>query len=173
MLDRATFDNNGTMTVWLQPTIGIKTKNSSGGWDDAGVSLKNLYDWTKARNWANTSTFAEHYNKPLHVKYQVPGGVTVKYQTLNAGDGYNGRQDILPNASYSYNVGSIHSYSETGIKSHIDWNVNSSNKRMVLVGVEVTKDSNPRQELPDFYVPAFQIATVSKSERVTISGRMV
>ncbi|MCI5518193.1 MAG: hypothetical protein MR427_12010, partial [Roseburia sp.] len=132
----ATFDNDGMLTVWLQPTIGIKTKNSSGGWDDAGVSLTNLYDWTTARRWANTSTFAGHYNKPLHLKYQVPGGVTVKYQTLNAGDGYNGRQDILPNASYSYNLGSVHSYSETGIKSHIDW----SSKRMVLVGVEVTKD---------------------------------
>ena len=131
-------DNDGTLHVWLQPTIGIKTKNSSGGWDDAGVSLTNLYDWTTARRWANTSTFSGHYNKELKIKTQVPGGVTVKSQTLNAGDGYNGRQDILPNASYSYNVGSVHSYSETGIKSHIDWN----SKRMVLVGVEVTKDGS-------------------------------
>ncbi len=137
----ATPDNDGTLHVWVQPAIGTKTKKN-GVWVDDGVTLMNLGAWEKAKTWGNSSTFASHYNKELKIKMGVPGGVTVKYQTLNAGDGYNGRQDILPNASYSYNVGSVHSYSETGIKSHIDWNVNSSNKRMVLVGVEVTKDSN-------------------------------
>lgn len=137
----ATPDSDGTLHVWVQPAIGTKTKKG-GTWVDDGVTLMNLYDWTKAKRWANPSTFASHYNKELKIKMGVPGGVTVKYQTLNAGAGYNGRQDILPNASYSYNVGSVHSYAETGIKSHIDWNVNSSNKRMVLVGVEVTKDGS-------------------------------
>lgn len=137
----ATPDNDGTLHVWVQPAIGTKTKKN-GVWVDDGVTLMNLGAWEKAKTWGNSSTFASHYNKELRIKMPVPNGVTVKYQTLNAGAGYNGRQDILPNASYSYNVGSVHSYSETGIKSHIDWNVNSSNKRMVLVGVEVTKDSN-------------------------------
>lgn len=130
----ATPDNDGTLHVWAQESVRVC---QNGRWTG---EIKDLKTWSNY--FSRTSTFPGHYNKELRIKYQVPGGVTVKYQTLNAGDGYNGRQDILPNASYNYNVGSVHSYAETGIKSHIDWNINNSSKKMVLVGVEVTKDGN-------------------------------
>ena len=139
----ATPDSDGTLHVWVQPAIGTKTKKN-GQWVDDGVTLKNLNEWRNAKSWGNPSTFASHYNKELRIKMPtVPPGtpgvpaVTIKYQTLNAGDGYNGRQDILPNDYRTYNIGSIHAYSEAGIQSHIDWNVNNSTRRMALVGVEV------------------------------------
>lgn len=138
----ATPDNDGTLHLWAHESVRVL----SNGVDQSG-EIKDLNTWCS--KFERHGTFYTHYNKPLKIKLPTvppgtPGtpGVTIKYQTLNAGDGYNGRQDILPNDYRTYNIGSIHTYSEAGIKSHIDWNVNNSTRRMVLVGVEVTKDAS-------------------------------
>ena len=60
--------DDGTMTVYAQPVIGTKTKKK-GDWKDDGKTIMSLADWVNAKKWTDTSTFDDHYNKPLHVVF--------------------------------------------------------------------------------------------------------
>lgn len=137
----ANFDNDGVMTVYAQPVIGTKHKNSDGAWVDDGKTLTSLSAWVNAKGWANTSTFASHYNKPLKMVRtpQTPSEYTkVQYQTLNDGEGYSAGTQLKDSVSYSYNLGSLHSYAETGLVSYFDTTINGETRRFVLAGVRVS-----------------------------------
>ncbi len=140
----ATFDDNGVMTVYAQPVIGTKTKKKT-GWSDDGVTLTSLSAWVNAKRWANTSTFSNHYNKPLKIIYAPtnPSECTlVKYQALGNGEGYVEGAKLRDDASYSYNIGSVHSYASTGLVSYFDATIDGETRRFVLAGVKVEKPAD-------------------------------
>ena len=137
--------DDGTMTVYAQPVIGTKHKNSSGAWVDDGNTLTSLNDWAKAKPWANTSTFSSHYNKPLRIVYPPTSPsqyTTVKYQTLNAGEGYSAGMQLSDDASFSYNLGSVHSFTDTGLIKCFDTTIDGETRRFVLAGVQIDKPSD-------------------------------
>ncbi len=138
----ATIANDGTMTVYAQPVIGTRTKNSKGKWKDDGKTIMSLTDWVNAKVWTNTSTFAGHYNKPLHIIYAptTPSECTqVQYQALNDGEGYTAGRQLRDGTSYAFNLGSVHSYAETGLMPYMDTVINGETRRFVLAGVRVDK----------------------------------
>lgn len=137
----ATFNDDGVMTVYAQPVIGTKHKNTNGAWVDDGVTLTSLASWVSAKPWANTSTFASHYNKPLRMirTPQTPSEYTkVQYQALNDGEGYTAGKELSPTATFAYNLGSLHSYAETGLIKCFDTDINGETRRFVLAGVRVS-----------------------------------
>lgn len=137
----ASFDNNGVMTVYAQPVIGTKTKKK-GDWVDDGKTIMSLTDWVNAKKWTNTSTFSGHYNKPLHIIYapSTPEQHTnVQYQALNDGNGYTAGTQLKDGAAYAFNLGSVHSYNETGLMPYMDTVINGETRRFVLAGVRVDK----------------------------------
>ena len=142
----ATPADDGTVTVYAQPVIGTKHYSSkSKAWIDDGKTLMSLNDWTKAKPWANTSTFASHYNKPLRVVRtpQTPSEyTTVKYQTLNDGEGYSAGMQLSDDASFNYNLYSLHSFTDTGLIKCFDTDINGETRRFVLAGVQIDKPSN-------------------------------
>lgn len=136
----ATFDDDGVMTVYAQPVIGTKHKKD-GAWVDDGKTLTSLSAWVNAKPWANTSTFASHYNKPLRMVRtpQTPSEYTkVQYQALNDGEGYSAGTQLKDSVSYGYNLGSLHSYAETGLIKCFDTDINGETRRFVLAGVRVS-----------------------------------
>ena len=140
----ATPTDDGVMTVYAQPVIGTKTKKN-GVWVDDGKTLTSLSAWVSAKPWANTSTFAGHYNKPLRVVRppSTPSEyTTVKYQTLNAGEGYDAGRQLSDDASFAYNLGSVHTYADTGLIKCFDTNINGETRRFVLAGIQVDKPSD-------------------------------
>lgn len=137
-------DDDGVMTVYAQPVIGTKTKKH-GVWVDDGKTLTSLNDWTKAKPWANTSTFASHYNKPLRIVYPPTTEeqkTHVRYQTLNAGEGYSAGKELSPTAAFSYNLGSVHSFTDTGLIKCFDTDINGETRRFVLAGVQIDKPAD-------------------------------
>lgn len=142
MQSGASIADDGTMTVYAQPVIGTRTKNSKGKWKDDGKTIMSLTDWVNAKKWANTSTFKDHYNKPLKVVFppSTPEQYThVNYQALNDGEGYSAGRQLRGGTSYSYNIGSVHSYGETGLMPYMDTVINGETRRFVLAGVRVDK----------------------------------
>lgn len=140
----ATPADDGTVTVYAQPVIGTKTKKH-GVWVDDGKTLTSLNDWTKAKPWANTSTFAGHYNKPLRVvrtPQTPPEYTTVKYQTLNDGEGYSAGKQLSDDASFAYNLYSLHSFTDTGLIKCFDTDINGETRRFVLAGVQIDKPAD-------------------------------
>lgn len=140
----ATVADDGTMTVYAQPVIGTKTKKN-GVWVDDGKTLTSLSTWTNAKPWANTSTFAGHYNKPLRIVYTPTTEeqkTHVRYQTLNAGEGYSAGMQLSPTATFSYNLGSVHSFTDTGLIKCFDTDINGETRRFVLAGVQIDKPSD-------------------------------
>lgn len=140
----ATPTDDGVMTVYAQPVIGTKTKKQ-GVWVDDGKTLTSLNDWTKAKPWANTSTFAGHYNKPLRIVYppSTPSQyTTVKYQTLNDGEGYSAGMKLNDDASFAYNLYSLHSFTDTGLIKCFDTDINGETRRFVLAGVQIDKPAD-------------------------------
>ena len=136
--------DDGTMTVYAQPVIGTKTKKD-GVWADDGVTLTSLKDWVNAKSWANTSTFASHYNKPLHVVYAPTTEeekTHVQYQALNDGDGYTAGKELSPTATFAYNLGSLHSFTDTGLIKCFDTTINGETRRFVLAGVQIDKPAD-------------------------------
>lgn len=140
----ATPDDDGVITVYAQPVIGTKTKKD-GVWVDDGKTLTSLSAWVNAKPWANTSTFASHYNKPLKI-VRLPSTpseyTTVKYQTLNAGEGYDAGRQLSDDASFAYNLGSVHTYADTGLIKCFDTDINGETRRFVLAGVQIDKPSD-------------------------------
>ena len=144
MQSGASIADDGTMTVYAQPVIGTKTKKQ-GVWVDDGKTLTSLSSWVNAKPWANTSTFAGHYNKPLRIIYapSIPSEyTTVKYQTLNAGEGYDAGRQLSDDASFAYNLGSVHTYADTGLIKCFDTDINGETRRFVLAGIQVDKPSD-------------------------------
>lgn len=140
----ATPTDDGVMTVYAQPVIGTKTKKN-GVWVDDGKTLTSLSAWVSAKPWANTSTFAKHYNKPLRVVRppSTPSEyTTVKYKTLNAGEGYDAGMQLSDDASFAYNLGSVHTYADTGLIKCFDTDINGETRRFVLAGIQVDKPSD-------------------------------
>ena len=140
----ATPADDGTVTVYAQPVIGTKTKKQ-GVWVDDGKTLTSLSAWVSAKPWANTSTFASHYNKPLKVirTPQTPSEyTTVKYQTLNDGEGYSAGMQLSDNASFAYNLYSLHSFTDTGLIKCFDTDINGETRRFVLAGVQIDKPAD-------------------------------
>lgn len=138
-------DDNGVMTVYAQPVIGTKHKNSDGAWVDDGKTLTSLSSWVNAKPWANTSTFASHYNKPLRIVYSPTTEeqkTHVRYQTLNAGEGYDAGRQLSDDTSFNYNLGSVHTYADTGLIKCFDTNINGETRRFVLAGIQVDKPSD-------------------------------
>jgi hypothetical protein len=82
-------DKNGYIVVYAQARIGVK-KNDKVVSDYA--NLRSLSDWVAAGKnyggWANTSTFKNHYNIPIHFDFKQ--NVNINYQTLEAGTRPNG-----------------------------------------------------------------------------------
>lgn len=140
----ASFDDNGVLTVYAQPVIGTKTKKQ-GVWVDDGKTLTSLSAWVNAKPWADTSTFAKHYNKPLRV-VRPPSTeeekTHVRYQTLNAGEGYGAGMQLSDDASFNYNLGSVHTYADTGLIKCFDTDINGETRRFVLAGIQVDKPSD-------------------------------
>lgn len=137
--------DDGVMTVYAQPVIGTKHKNSSGAWVDDGKTLTSLSAWVSAKPWANTKTFASHYNKALRIVRppSTPSEyTTVKYKTLNAGEGYDAGKELSDDASFAYNLGSVHTYADTGLIKCFDTNINGETRRFVLAGIQVDKPSD-------------------------------
>ena len=137
--------DDGVMTVYAQPVIGTKHKNSSGAWVDDGKTLTSLSSWVSAKPWANTKTFASHYNKPLRIVYppSTPSQyTTVKYQTLNAGEGYYAGKELSQTTTFAYNLGSVHTYADTGLIKCFDTDINGETRRFVLAGVQIDKPSD-------------------------------
>ena len=138
-------DDNGVITVYAQPVIGTKHKNSDGAWVDDGKTLTSLSAWVNAKGWANTSTFASHYNKPLRI-VRPPSTeeekTHVRYQTLNAGEGYAAGKELSPTAAFSYNLGSLHSFTDTGLIKCFDTDINGETRRFVLAGVQIDKPAD-------------------------------
>lgn len=144
MLSGAPISDDGVATVYAQPVIGTKTKKQ-GVWVDDGKTLTSLNDWTKAKPWANTSTFASHYNKPLRIVYPPTTEeqkTHVRYQTLNAGEGYAAGKELSPTATFSYNLGSLHSFTDTGLIKCFDTDINGETRRFVLAGVQIDKPAD-------------------------------
>lgn len=141
----ASFDDNGVITVYAQPVIGTKHKNSDGAWVDDGKTLMSLSAWANAKPWANTSTFASHYNKPLRI-VRPPSTeeekTHVRYQTLNAGEGYAAGKELSQTAAFSYNLGSVHSFTDTGLIKCFDTDINGETRRFVLAGVQIDKPAD-------------------------------
>lgn len=141
----ATPADDGTVTVYAQPVIGTKHKNSDGAWVDDGKTLTSLSSWVNAKSWANTSTFASHYNKPLRV-VKPPSTeeekTHVRYQTLNAGEGYAAGKELSPTATFSYNLYSLHSFTDTGLIKCFDTDINGETRRFVLAGVQIDKPAD-------------------------------
>ena len=141
----ATPSDDGVMTVYAQPVIGTKHYSSkSKAWIDDGKTLTSLSAWVSAKPWANTSSFASHYNKPLRIVKppSTPSEYThVRYQTLNAGEGYEAGKELSPTATFSYNLGSVHTYAETGLIKCFDTDINGETRRFVLAGVQIDKPS--------------------------------
>lgn len=140
----ATPTDDGVMTVYAQPVIGTKTKKQ-GVWVDDGKTLTSLSSWVSAKPWANTSTFASHYNKPLRIVCppSTPSQyTTVKYQTLNNGEGYSAGMQLSDDASFAYNLYSVHTYADTGLIKCFDTNINGETRRFVLAGIQVDKPSD-------------------------------
>lgn len=141
----ATIADDGTMTVYAQPVIGTKHKNSDGAWVDDGKTLTSLSSWVSAKPWANTSTFAGHYNKPLRIVYPPTTEeqkTHVRYQTLNAGEGYAAGKELSQTATFDYNLGSVHTYADTGLIKCFDTDINGETRRFVLAGIQVDKPSD-------------------------------
>ncbi len=172
----ANFGNNGVMTVYAQPVIGTKTKNSKGKWKDDGKTIMSLTDWVNAKVWTNTSTFSSRYNKPLHIVCPPTSPseqINVQYQALNDGEGYTAGRQLRDSTSYSYNIGSVHSYSETGLMSYFDTVINGETRRFVLAGVRVDKPEGcvggtsgrlaVSTEEDNLVVPAGSYATIDAS----------
>ena len=137
--------DDGVMTVYAQPVIGTKHKNSNGAWVDDGKTLTSLSAWVSAKPWANTKTFASHYNKPLRIVYppSTPSQyTTVKYQTLHAGEGYDAGRQLSDDASFAYNLGSVHTYADTGLIKCFDTDINGETRRFVLAGVQIDNPSD-------------------------------
>lgn len=141
----ATPDDDGVLTVYAQPVIGTKHKNSDGAWVDDGKTLTSLSSWVSAKPWANTSTFASHYNKPLRV-VRPPATedekTHVQYQTLNAGEGYAAGKELSQTATFDYNLGSLHSFTDTGLIKCFDTDINGETRRFVLAGVQIDKPAD-------------------------------
>lgn len=140
----ATPTDDGVMTVYAQPVIGTKHKNSDGAWVDDGKTLTSLSAWVNAKPWANTSTFAGHYNKPLRIVYppSEEQKTHVQYQTLNAGEGYAAGKELSPTATFSYNLYSLHSFTDTGLIKCFDTDINGETRRFVLAGVQIDKPAD-------------------------------
>lgn len=140
----ATPTDDGVMTVYAQPVIGTKTKKQ-GVWVDDGKTLTSLSAWVNAKPWANTSTFAGHYNKPLRIVKppSTPSEyTTVKYQTLNDGEGYSAGKQLSDDASFAYNLYSLHSFTDTGLIKCFDTDINGETRRFVLAGVQIDKPAD-------------------------------
>lgn len=138
-------DDNGVITVYAQPVIGTKHKNSDGAWVDDGKTLTSLSAWVSAKPWANTSTFAGHYNKPLRIVRQPSTEeekMHVRYQTLNACEGYAAGKELSQTTAFSYNLGSVHSFTDTGLIKCFDTNINGETRRFVLAGVQIDKPAD-------------------------------
>lgn len=144
MQSGAPISDDGVATVYAQPVIGTKTKKN-GVWVDDGKTLTSLSAWVSAKPWANTSTFASHYNKPLRV-VRPPSTeeekTHVQYQTLNAGEGYDAGRQLSDDASFNYNLGSVHTYADTGLIKCFDTNINGETRRFVLAGIQVDKPAD-------------------------------
>lgn len=140
----ATPTDDGVMTVYAQPVIGTKHKNSDGAWVDDGKTLTSLSSWVSAKPWADTSTFASHYNKPLRIVYppSEEQKTHVQYQTLNAGEGYAAGKELSPTATFSYNLYSVHSFTDTGLIKCFDTDINGETRRFVLAGVQIDKPAD-------------------------------
>ena len=140
----ATPTDDGVMTVYAQPVIGTKHKNSNGAWVDDGNTLTSLSAWVNAKPWANTSTFASHYNKPLRIVYppSEEQKTHVQYQTLNDGEGYTAGKELSPTATFSYNLYSLHSFTDTGLIKCFDTDINGETRRFVLAGVQIDKPAD-------------------------------
>ena len=144
MRSGAPIADDGTMTVYAQPVIGTKTKKN-GVWGDDGNTLTSLSAWVSAKSWANTSTFASHYNKPLKIIYAPTTEsekTHVQYQTLNAGEGYEAGKELSATATFSYNLGSVHSFTDTGLIKCFDTTIDGETRRFVLAGVQIDKPSD-------------------------------
>ena len=140
----ATPDDNGVLTVYAQPVIGTKTKKD-GVWVDDGKTLTSLSAWVNAKPWANTNSFASHYNKPLRIVRppSTPSEyTTVKYQTLNNGEGYDAGKELSPTTTFAYSLGSVHTYADTGLIKCFDTDINGETRRFVLAGIQVDKPSD-------------------------------
>lgn len=141
MQSGASISDDGVATVYAQPVIGTKHKKD-GAWVDDGKTLMSLSSWVNAKSWANTSTFASHYNKPLRV-VRPPATeeekTHVRYQTLNAGEGYSAGKQLSDDASFAYNLGSLHSFTDTGLIKCFDTDINGETRRFVLAGVQIDK----------------------------------
>lgn len=135
----ATFAPDGTLTIYLQPVIGTQTKvtdKTGSYWKDDGVSLTSLAAWKKAKSWANTETFASHYNKPLHIK-QATNTITASYVAQSNGEGYGAGQKLQDDVTFNFNIGSQHTYYDTGIVKSITTNVGGEERHFVLSGITV------------------------------------
>lgn len=144
MRSGAPIADDGTMTVYAQPVIGTMTKKQ-GVWVDDGKTLTSLSTWANAKPWANTSTFVSHYNKPLKVispPTTEEEKTHVRYQTLNAGEGYAAGKELSPTAAFSYNLGSLHSFTDTGLIKCFDTDINGETRRFVLAGVQIDKPAD-------------------------------
>lgn len=137
----ASFDNSGVLTVYAQPVIGTKTKKQ-GVWVDDGKTLMSLSAWTNAKPWADTNSFSSHYNKALRIVKPPSEYTTVKYQTLNDGEGYSAGMQLSDDASFAYNLYSLHSFTDTGLIKCFDTDINGETRRFVLAGVQVDKPSD-------------------------------
>ena len=139
----APISDDGVMTVYAQPVIGTKHKKD-GAWVDDGKTLTSLSAWVNAKPWANTSTFAGHYNKPLRIVYppSEEQKTHVQYQTLNAGEGYVAGKELSPTATFAYNLGSVHSFTDTGLIKCFDTDINGETRRFVLAGVQIDKPAD-------------------------------
>ncbi len=139
----ATPTDDGVMTVYAQPVIGTKHKKD-GVWVDDGKTLTSLSSWVSAKPWANTSTFAGHYNKPLRIVCppSEEQKTHVQYQTLNAGEGYAAGKELSPTATFSYNLYSLHSFTDTGLIKCFDTDINGETRRFVLAGVQIDKPAD-------------------------------
>lgn len=144
MQSGAPISDDGVATVYAQPVIGTQHKKD-GAWVDDGKTLTSLSSWVSAKPWANTNTFASHYNKPLRVVYPPTTEeqkTHVQYQTLNAGEGYAAGKELSQTATFDYNLGSLHSFTDTGLIKCFDTDINGETRRFVLAGVQIDKPAD-------------------------------
>ena len=132
--------------AFLQPIIGVAdiskgsyyaVKNRSG----YAQQYRSLGQWSNARGWANTSTFANHYNKKIPMP--VEESVTVSYRLYNAGQAEDGSYYSTETEISHYDAGKVtmgvsKTLGDYGFRQGYNWH--STNMQLVGVRIEQGKE---------------------------------
>lgn len=144
------YREGGQVYAFLQPIIGVANQGKGGYYAVTNSTkyyaqeYRSLGQWKNAKGWANTSTFANHYNKKIPMP--VEENVTVVYKMLNGGQAEDGSYYGAGADISSYNAGTVtmgvsKTLGEYGYKSGYNWH--STN--MQLVGVMIEQGDWERQ----------------------------